>query len=104
MAAISNTLRQQCLNVGLDNIKLKLAPRENNAPYLAVFHSTGDLANGLAIVAAGVYFDQQLLAGTAPLAVYTELFLIGLLGRSSVVLLLVRLIEPGAQRLRTLVR
>jgi MFS family permease len=92
------------LNVGLDNIKLKLAPPDNNAPYLAVFHSTGDLANGLATVAAGFYFDQQILTGTAPLALYTQLFLLGWLGRTLVIIFLIRLVEHGAQKLRTVIR
>ena len=90
------------LNVGLDNIKLKLAPPDNNAPYLAVFHATGDLANGLATVAGGLLFDQQLLAGTAPLSLYAQLFLLGWLGRTLAVVFLVRLMEPGAQKLRSL--
>jgi predicted MFS family arabinose efflux permease len=83
------------LNVGLDNIKLKLAPPDNNAPYLAVFHATGDLANGLATVAGGLLFDQQLLAGTAPLSLYAQLFLLGWLGRTLAVVFLVRLMEPA---------
>lgn len=87
------------LNVGLDNIKLKLAPADNNAPYLAVFHATGDLANGLATVAGGLLYDQQLLAGTAPLSLYAWLFFLGWLGRTLTALLIARLIEPGAQRI-----
>ena len=38
------------LNVGLDNIKLRLAPADNNAPFVAVYHAVSDLANGVAIV------------------------------------------------------
>jgi MFS family permease len=91
------------LNVGLDNIKLKLAPPDNNAPYLAVFHATGDLANGLATVAGGVFYDQQLLAGTAPLSLYALLFLFGWVGRTLAAGLIARFIEPGAQNLRALV-
>lgn len=88
------------LNVGLDNIKLKLAPADNNAPYLAIFHATGDLANGMATVAGGMFYDQQLLAGTAPLALYAWLFLLGWIGRMLAALLIARLIEPGAYELK----
>lgn len=90
------------LNVGLDNVKLKLAPPDNNAPYLAVFHATGDLANGLATVAGGVFFDQQILAGTAPLWLYAQLFVLGFTGRLLAAALIARLVEPGAQKLRSL--
>ena len=45
------------LNVGLDNIKLKLAPPDNNAPYVAVYHAVGDLANGVMLIAGGVIYD-----------------------------------------------
>ena len=83
-------------------MKIKLAPPDNNSPYLAVFHATGDLANGLATAAGGVLYDQQLLAGTAPLALYTQLFLLGWIGRMLAVVLLARLIEPGAARLRSI--
>jgi MFS family permease len=87
------------LNVGLDNIKLKLAPHDNNAPFLAVYHALGDLAGATALAAGGYLFDAafQRTAGTAPIF---AAFLIGSwIARTSAVLLLGRLIEPGARRL-----
>ena len=86
------------LNVGLDNIKLKLAPPENNAPYLAVYHAVGDLANGISIIAGGLFYDRLIAGGSDALALYGQLFFWGWVGRTSAVVFLARLIEPGAKR------
>ena len=45
------------MNVGLDNIKLKLAPPDNNAPYLAMYYAVNDLVNRLTMIAGGVAYD-----------------------------------------------
>ena len=34
------------LNIGLDNIKLKLVPADNNWPFVAVYYAVADFANG----------------------------------------------------------
>lgn len=91
------------LNIGLDNIKLKLAPDDNNAPFIAIYHAVGDLANGIAIVAGGAILDYITAKGSGALPIYTTIFIVGFLGRLLVVPLLARLIEPGARRLRELV-
>jgi len=91
------------LNVGLDNIKLKLAPAENNAPFVAVYHAVADLANGVMIIAGGAILDHLRSQGWKDGSFYAELFLIGFIGRALAVPLLARLIEPGARRLRELV-
>jgi MFS family permease len=85
------------LNVGLDNAKLKLAPPENNAPYLAVYHAMSDLAGGAAIVAGGVLFDQLAATAGGSLHHYAQIFIWAWLGRTSAVILLARLIEPDAR-------
>lgn len=90
------------LNVGLDNIKLKLAPADNNAPFVAIYHATGDLANGIATVIGGCIYDYIVAEKTAATSFYTQIFLIGLIGRLLAVPLLARLIEPGAKRVRDL--
>jgi MFS family permease len=91
------------LNVGLDNIKLKLAPPDNNAPYVAVYHAVGDLANGAMLIAGGVIYDW-LTATTSPAAsLYFELFAVGFVGRALVVPLVAWLIEPGARKVREMV-
>ncbi len=87
------------LNVGLDNIKLKLSPPDNNAPYLAVYYAIGDLANGLAIIAGGLFYDRLAAGGTDALSLYAQLFFWGWVGRTTTVFLLARLIEPNAKRL-----
>lgn len=100
----SNTLAQQCLNVGLDNIKLKLAPADNNAPFVAMYHTVSDLANGVAIVVGGTVMDRIMAQGTThTMPLYAKLFFWGWIGRMLVIPLLAWLIEPGARRLRDLV-
>jgi MFS family permease len=88
------------INVGLDNIKLKLAPPDNNAPFLAAFHAVGDIANGGTIVFGGWVLDhirpQDPIAGPF----YAQLFVLGFIARLMAIPLLTRLIEPGAHRLR----
>ena len=88
------------LNVGLDNIKLKLAPADNNAPFVAIYHATGDLANGIATVIGGCIYDHIVTEKTAVTSFYTQIFLLGMIGRMLAVPLLAWLIEPGARRLR----
>jgi predicted MFS family arabinose efflux permease len=94
-------------NVGLDNIKLKLAPSHNNAPYLALYHALSDLANGVAIVGGGVLLDSLLDASaeagsSGAIRLYGRLFLIAWIGRTLMAALLAGLIEPGARRVREL--
>lgn len=90
------------LNVGLDNIKLKLAPEDNNAPYLAVYQSVGDLGYGLATVAGGALFDRLRAGGADAMALYAKVFIAGWIGRMLAATLLARLVEPGARRLSEL--
>lgn len=90
------------LNVGLDNIKLKLAPADNNAPFVAIYHATGDLANGIATVIGGCIYDYIAAEKTAATGFYTQIFLIGMVSRILAVPLLARLIEPRARRVRDL--
>jgi MFS family permease len=92
------------LNVGLDNIKLKLAPADNNAPFIAIYHAVGDAANGVSIVAGGFIFDYLPARGTGAFPIYAVLFIAGAIGRLLVVPLLAWLVEPGARRLREVVR
>jgi MFS family permease len=87
------------LNVGLDNIKLKLAPAENNSPFVAVYHTVGDLANGLTTIAGGAILDWLNARGSAAGPLYVELFVAGFVCRVLAVPLLAWLIEPGARRI-----
>ncbi len=90
------------LNVGLDNIKLKLAPAENNAPFVAVYHTVADLANGATIILGGWVYDRLGVQGSQASSLYAQLFLAGCVCRILAIPLLARLIEPGARRLRDL--
>lgn len=91
------------LNIGLDNIKLKLAPPDNNAPFVAVYHSVADLANGLTIIAGGWILDRLNAQGTQATTLYAELFVVGVVCRALVIPLVARLVEPGARRVREMV-
>jgi Na+/melibiose symporter-like transporter len=90
------------LNVGLDNLKLKLAPADNNAPYLAVYYSVGDFIFGASVLAAGWTCDRLEDRGFDLLNIYAGIFLLGWLGRTLVAALLVPIDEPGAWRVREL--
>jgi Na+/melibiose symporter-like transporter len=90
------------LNVGLDNIKLKLAAENNNAPYIAAYHALSDLTNGFSIVAGGMLLERLVAGGSHVLRLYAQLFLLGWVGRTLAAGLAASLIEPGARRLRDL--
>ncbi|MEX2308530.1 MAG: MFS transporter [Pirellulales bacterium] len=90
------------LNIGLDNIKLKLAAEDNNAPYIAAYYALSDLTNGLAIVAGGMLVERLADNGSEAMRLYAQLFLLAWIGRTLAALLAARLIEPGARRLRDL--
>jgi MFS family permease len=90
------------LNVGLDTIKLKLAPAENNAPFLAVYYAVADFANGATMIFGGWVLDHIGAKDPAAGPLYAELFLAGFTARVLVIPLLTRLIEPSARRLRDL--
>jgi MFS family permease len=92
------------LNVGLDDIKLKLAPSDNNAPYLAAYYSASDLIFGSSILLAGWMFDRLEDRGFNTLSIYAGTFLVGWIGRTLVAALLVPIREPGAWRVRDAMR
>lgn len=87
------------LNVGLDNIKFKLAAEENNAPYLAAYHAISDLANGVATVIGGLFYDILRGGEQDAMRIYAGLFVVGLVGRSLAALFWASLIEPDARHL-----
>jgi MFS family permease len=88
------------LNVGLDNLKLKLAPADNNVPYLTAYYTVSDFIFGTSVLAAGWVFDRLEDRGFRILTIYAGTFLLGWLGRTLVAALLVPIEEPGAWRVR----
>lgn len=86
------------LNVGLNNVKLKLANKHNNSPFLAIYHTVGDLAFGAATLVGGLFFDILRNAGSDAIRLYLALFVTGFLGRAAAVFFAARLQEPGADR------
>lgn len=92
----------QHLNVGLDNLKLKLAPADNNVPYLTAYYTVSDFVFGTSVLLAGWIFDRLEDRGFRILTIYAGTFLLGWLGRTLVAALLVPIEEPGAWRVRDL--
>lgn len=92
------------MNVGIDTLKLKLAPADNTLPYLTVYYALSDLSYGAATIAGGWLFDRLQDRGVAILEIYIGYFVVGWLGRTLVAALLMPLEEPGAARLRELLR
>jgi MFS family permease len=88
------------LNVGFDSAKLKLAPADNTAPYLAVYYALADFVFATTTVATGLCIGRLVSADYDPIRVYGGVLLAGFLGRVLGVPLLMRLQEPGAKRLR----
>ncbi len=80
----------------------KLAPADNNAPFVAIYYAVGDLANGVTTVIGGLILDRINAQGMFTTSFYLQLFLFGFAGRMLAVPLLARLIEPGAKRVRDL--
>ncbi len=79
------------LNVGLDSLKLQLAPTGNNAPHLAVYYAVSGLASGLTLVIAGTYWGHLDAGGPESLRLYATLFLAGWVARSLGTLLIWRI-------------
>jgi MFS family permease len=92
------------LNVGLDDVKLKLAPSDNNAPYLAAYYSASNLIFGSSILIAGWTFDRLEDRGFNTLSICAGTFLVGWIGRTLVAALLVPIREPGAWRMRDVIK
>jgi MFS family permease len=91
------------LNVGLDNVKIKLAAPENNSPFVAAFYVVGDLANGATTILGGWAVDHLGAKDPNASSIYFKLFVAGFIARVLAIPLLAWLIEPGARRVRELV-
>lgn len=81
------------LNIGLDTLKVSYADPANNAPYVAVYHTAGDLANAAATLLGGWLFDQLMTDGVVSPQI-ALLFIGGWIARSAVAGLAWRLEEP----------
>jgi MFS family permease len=94
------------MNVGLPNLMLKLSPGGNSTVYIAAYFGVTGLVYGSATVAGGWLLDVLAdgvwtwRSSRYVVDPYQVLFLVGFAGRLLGVVLLVRLIEPGAWRLR----
>ncbi len=81
------------MNVGLDHLKLSLAPPQCTTAALSVYYSLSDLANGVMAVAGGMLYDYLTAGGPDAQQLYPVLFLAGWLARTAVSLLLWRIDE-----------
>ncbi|MEM6329223.1 MAG: hypothetical protein AAF790_03125 [Planctomycetota bacterium] len=85
------------VNVGLDCLKLSLAPPGPAAPALAVYYGTSDLAIGVMAVAGGFVFDYLTEGGADAAWLYGVLFLVGWAARTAVATLLVGIDKPPGE-------
>ncbi len=89
-------------NICLPNLMLKLAPRVDNTPFIAMAETISGLAYGVSVMAGGVLFDALAARGwtieMGPLALdhFGLLFLIGAITRAVGVVWLLRIPERGA--------
>lgn len=94
--------------VGPNNIVLKLSPRKNASPYMAVFNAVVGPVTALAAIAggylAGVFENVSYSLGPVTLSGLHWLFVISAVGRLSSLTLLWRVAEPRAQSVRKVVR
>lgn len=87
------------LNIGLPNLMLKLAGRDEAPSYIAVYFAVTSLFYAGSTVAGGYAFDRLgQWSGEWPLSLdrFQLAFAVALAGRSLAVLFLLRLEEPGA--------
>lgn len=98
------------LNVTLPNLMLKLAPGGSSASYIAAYFGVTGLFYGLSTIIGGAVFDVlaartfMLTLGAVTLDHFQFLFVIGWVARLAGVVFLCLLIEPGAWRLRDVVK
>ena len=91
------------LNIGQPNLMLKLAPRQTNTPYIAVWFSVTGLCYAVSTVLGGLLFDHyrevSFTLGRFVLDYYHLSFLLAWVFRSLGVLVLCLLVvEPGEGR------
>ncbi|TWT66719.1 Major Facilitator Superfamily protein [Posidoniimonas polymericola] len=75
------------LNVGLDLLKLQVAPPGREARSLALYYTANDLASGATIIAGGLLLQPLLNGSTADTSSYTWLLALGFAARLTVGLL-----------------
>jgi MFS family permease len=86
------------LNIGQPGLMLKLAPRQTNTPYIALWFTVTGLCYAASTILGGLLFDRYrdftfTWAGRFTLDYYQMAFLLGWLLRSAGVLVLLRVVE-----------
>ncbi|MEN1680208.1 MAG: hypothetical protein AAGJ46_11490 [Planctomycetota bacterium] len=72
------------INVGLDHLKIQLAPPGEASPPLAGYYAMSDLAAGVMAVVGGLVYERLAAGGDDVLLVYALLFIAGALARAAV--------------------
>lgn len=88
------------INVGLDHLKIELAPPGEASPPLAGYYAVSDLAAGVMAVLGGLVYDRLAAGGDGVLQVYAWLFVAGWAARTAVAFLAWRLHggRPGEEK------
>ena len=98
------------LNVCLINLMLKLAPGGDSPSYIACYFALGGLclAGGTLLGGGLLEFDDSAIRDAIQLATgldrFQQMFALGTAGRLAAVLLLLKIVEPGARRLGEVLR
>lgn len=86
------------MNVGLDTLKLNLAPAANYVPALSVYHAASDLTSGLTVLAGGVLLGRIQELGPTAHGSYVGVLLAGFALRVLVALLVLGLPRDGGRK------
>lgn len=87
------------LNIGLDTLKLNLAPTGSRTASLAVYHAMGDAVRAITIVVAGLWYDRLRSGDSTALELFASLFVVGWVLRSLAAALAARLpTSPASEK------
>lgn len=98
------------VNICGQNLMLKLSPQSNNAAHIAVYQGLTGLCAGVSGILGGYAFDWleakgiRWSLGGLVLSHYHLLFIISWLGRTSAVLFVFPIYEPGSRSVRHMMR
>lgn len=83
------------LNVGLDTLKLKLAPAGDRTPSLSVYYALSDAVSGVTLLAGGYWFDRLTANTDDTKVLYATFFLLGWVMRTVAAGLAWRVDQPS---------
>jgi MFS family permease len=98
-----------CVNLGSQNLMLKVAPRGNNVAYIAAAQGLGGVCVAICTVVGGNWLEHlqdtgfTFSLGSAQFNAYHLFFLLSFVGRSSAALWVFGIREPGASSIRQMI-